>query len=715
MKSKNALCGISIAVALQLGVLAGSAQTNIYLFSGSETNITLGPGFYDITAYGAQGGGDGMPSYSGGLGAEMEGRFGFSAPTTLTLLVGSSGGGAYIGGGGGGGGSFVVNGSTPLVIAGGGGGAGLSASDGLNGNVGTTGSGGVGGTPGGGSGGTGGSGGAAGDSGPYYGGGGGGFLSGGGGGSSVAGGGGGGFPSGGSGGSGGTGSFGSGGAGGYGGGGGGAYIGGGGGGGGYSGGGGGGWGNGTGGGGGGSIIGSSAIIDFVGVSGAASPDGSPNGEIIITKVPDPTNAPGPFTISAFLINGTSIRSVIATDVNGDGKPDLICVRSNPSFLYVWTNSGGGIFVSNASYAVGSFPYQVIAADVNNDGKPDLITANNSGNSLTVLTNDGHGGYVLSATLAEGSGQAPHSVAAADLFSHGRLDLICANLLPASFTVWSNSGGGIFVSNTTYTVGTPGWDSPQWVSTADVNGDGKPDIICAATGSYVFLTAWTNNGVGGFASAPLPYISSGISCVVAADVNGDGWPDLILDSGLTVLTNNRSGGFGLSGTYPAGASAFAVVAADVNGDGAVDLISVNQGNNTLAVLTNNGSGVFGSNATLNVGSGPESLAAADVNGDGRMDLISGDWNDGTLTVLTNFTIFPAPTSTPPVAIKSSGSGLLVSWPLASAGWSLQQSPNLATANWGPGGYSGYSISGDGTNNNLFVPSQPGSLFFRLLHP
>jgi hypothetical protein len=712
MKSKNALCGISIAVALQLGVLAGSAQTNIYLYGGSETNITLGPGFYDITAYGAQGGGSSLFGYGGGLGAKMAGRFGFSAPTTLTLLVGGGGGSFFGGGGGGGGGSFVVNGSSPLVVAGGGGGAGVS--NGGNANTGTSGGDGVGGTPGGGAGGANGSGGAAGDSGPYFGGGGGGFLSNGGGGGYGEGGGGGSFLSGASGGGGAAG------AGGYGGGGGGgggtgSYLGAGGGGGGYSGGGGGGWGNQLGGGGGGSIINSSAIISFVGVSGIASPDGSPNGEIIITKVPDPTNAPGPFTISAFLINGNLIRSVATADVNGDGKPDLICVRGNPSFLYVWTNSGGGIFVSNAGYAVGSFPYQVIAADVNNDGHPDLITANNSGNSLTVLTNDGHGGYVLSATLAEGSGQAPHSVAAADLFSHGRLDLICANSLTASFTVWSNSGSGNFVSNATYTVGTPGWDSPQWVTTADVNGDGKPDIICADSGSYVFLTVWTNNGVGGFASAPLPYISSGISCVVAADVNGDGWPDLILDTGLTVLTNNRSGGFGLSGTYPVGASAYAVVVADVNGDGAVDLISVNQGNNTLVVLTNNGSGVFGSNATLNVGSGPESLTAADVNGDGRMDLISGDWNDGTLTVLTNFTFFPAPTSTPPVAIKSSGSGLVVSWPLASAGWSLQQNPNLATANWGPSGYGGYSISDDGTNNNLFIPSQPGSLFFRLLHP
>jgi hypothetical protein len=44
MKSKNVLCGLAMAVVLQLGVLAVSAQTNIYLYGGSLTNITLKPG-----------------------------------------------------------------------------------------------------------------------------------------------------------------------------------------------------------------------------------------------------------------------------------------------------------------------------------------------------------------------------------------------------------------------------------------------------------------------------------------------------------------------------------------------------------------------------------------------------------------------------------------------------------------------------------------------
>ena len=271
----SAVC--SVASVLLFGVLAGSAQTNRYLFTGSQTNITLNPGIYKITAYGAQGGT--CPAGPGGLGAEMEAEFSFSGLTTLTLLVG--GGGARNpatgSGGGAGGGSFVVNGNVPLLVAGGGGGGAVHSPGGP----------GLAGTSGADSDGAGGTNGTGGGSGRYGGGGGGGYLTGGTGGGSVdalAGYPGNSFLSGGGGG----GSF-YGGAGGYGGGGAGGYSGGGAGG-GYSGGGGGTYGPGSccaGGGGGGSYISSNAVAITAEVSGIASPDGSPNGEIIIAAVPAP--------------------------------------------------------------------------------------------------------------------------------------------------------------------------------------------------------------------------------------------------------------------------------------------------------------------------------------------------------------------------------------------------------------------------------------------
>jgi hypothetical protein len=334
MKTKNALRGLAMAVVLQMGMLAGSAQTNIYPYTGYETNITLAAGAYIISAYGAVGG----PGYFGpgngvgGVGAEMSAEFYFPTSTNLTLLVGGGGDYGFSGiFGDGGGGSFVVENNTPLVIAGGGGGGG-TVDNGSNGIVSANGSSGGAGASIGGGGGVGGYGGGGGGSGynpngtPIGGGGGGGgFLGNGYGGyygGLVT-------PNGGK-------SFGNGGNGGYGsssgfGGGGGEGSGmfsGGGGGGGYSGGGGGGGGGITnpvsgsfvgpgGGGGGGSIIDSSAIAILAEVSGILSPDNPTNGEIIITAVPTPvaivtTNAAFGFTdgVFGFDVSGPSGSNVV---------------------------------------------------------------------------------------------------------------------------------------------------------------------------------------------------------------------------------------------------------------------------------------------------------------------------------------------------------------------------------------------------------------------
>jgi hypothetical protein len=158
----------------------------------------------------------------------------------------------------------------------------------------------------------------------------------------------------------------------------------------------------------------------------------------------------------------------------------------------------------------------------------------------------------------------------------------------------------------------------------------------------------------------------------------------------------------------------VIAADVNGDGKLDLISANYYDGKLGVLTNDGSGGFVLASSPKVYN-TYSVCAADVNGDGKLDLISANSGENTLTILTNAAIFPAPTSTPPLVIATLALGIQVSWPSASPGWSLQQNSDLTAANWGPSGYNGFSISDDGTNNSLTLPTTQGNLFFRLLHP
>ncbi|HTR42039.1 MAG TPA: immunoglobulin domain-containing protein, partial [Pseudomonadales bacterium] len=308
-------------------------QTNVYLYSGAETNVTVGPGTYDIKAYGAKGG-SAATFGSGGLGAEMEGIFNFTSATTLTFLVGGSGinsanNQGNFGGGGGGGGSFVANGTTPLLIAGGGGGGGVFTS-GDPALIGASGGNGGGGDTGGANG--------YGSSGQAWGGG-GGFYGGGdpanGGGSS--------FLNGGAGGNGGAGN-----GGGFGGGGGGSGSGGyaGGGGGGYSGGGGAGYGQE--GGGGGSYIDSSAIADPTQISGVASPgDSSGNGEIIIT------GGPGPLLTNMVINSATSIIGVgtneafAATGYFSDGSVAVLGVTNG----LVWNSSNPTVAIINSSGVV----------------------------------------------------------------------------------------------------------------------------------------------------------------------------------------------------------------------------------------------------------------------------------------------------------------------------------------------------------------------------
>jgi len=65
----------------------------------------------------------------------------------------------------------------------------------------------------------------------------------------------------------------------------------------------------------------------------------------------------------------------------------------------------------------------------------------------------------------------------------------------------------------------------------------------------------------------------------------------------------------------------------------------------------------------------------------------------------------------LTITHSGSGVKVSWPYPSTGWTLQQNPNLATASWSISG----GVSNDGTNNCIIVTPLVGNLFSRLKNP
>jgi hypothetical protein len=351
-------------------------------------------------------------------------------------------------------------------------------------------------------------------------------------------------------------------------------------------------------------------------------------------------SPVSFILSSTMGVGNEPNNLTASDVNGDGKVDLINVNYADSTISVFTNNGQGGFVSAGIFGVGSYPNNLTAADVNGDGKMDMITANGGDHTLTVLTNNGSSGFVLADTLAVGDW--PASVAAADVNGDGKVDLICANFTDGTLMVLTNSGNGGFLLAATLAAG----NGACVVTTADVNRDGKPDLICANQNDNT-VTVLTNNGSGGFVLSGTYAVGGSPNCVTAADVNGDGKVDLITanknDGTLTVLTNDGRGGFVFSQAIVDIGGVRSVVAADVNGDGSLDLICVPGLNNSVTVFTNNGSGGFfiGTNFS-GPGSYPFVVVSGDVNIDGKPDAMCVNVFGDSITVLTNATPFPPPT-------------------------------------------------------------------------
>jgi hypothetical protein len=187
-----------------------------------------------------------------------------------------------------------------------------------------------------------------------------------------------------------------------------------------------------------------------------------------------------------------IASLAAGDFNRDGKMDLAVVVNTQNGgaadeVLIFLGNGDGSFQSPKTYAVGVGASAIVVGDFNGDGKLDLVTANSGtgpldNGSYSVLPGNGDGTFSAATTipLPSAVGPSPYSIAAADLNRDGKLDLIITLLddtAPTnSVAILLGRGDGSFLPPVVYPVTSLG------VRVGDLIGDGVPDVVVFPSGS-----------------------------------------------------------------------------------------------------------------------------------------------------------------------------------------------------------------------------------------
>ncbi len=309
-------------------------------------------------------------------------------------------------------------------------------------------------------------------------------------------------------------------------------------------------------------------------------------------------------------NNASNQLRFVSDVNGDGKADILAVKGNVVKISNSFSSGSNVSFSSPSTGFLTYllpeTYPYIMADINGNDKSSLVSFGN-------------------------------------YFYHSRHD--SSNLVfelddftnPDKYHTVGIYKLSNFFGNNEY------WNKENHIRTAaDVNGDGRDDLVAFGHGGvHVALT--DNNEFFPQSLAPILGIRNfsndaggwdvNLHSRVMADVNGDGKADIVGfgSRGALVSLSNGDGTFSAqnlaSNDFGTWDTDYEIrTAADVNGDGKADIVAFGHGGVHVALAQNNGQ--FGPNMLVlrnfTIDSGwhlsKHVRTLADVNGDGKADII-----------------------------------------------------------------------------------------------
>ena len=268
----------------------------------------------------------------------------------------------------------------------------------------------------------------------------------------------------------------------------------------------------------------------------------------------------------FLITTNPYTFVIG-EIDGDGKPDIVAPGSSSILVFRNTSVIGTIsFTTAFPIASGGSPSGIAIADINANGRADIITCNEALNKVSIISNNSTPGNIsFSLPISYTTGSNPIAVAVGNLDTDGNPDIVVCNYGAPSISIFKNASVGSSISfdpKQDIMANVEIWD----IKIADINGDGKQDIISGSVNNIVKkISLFRNTTIGSIISFEnkIDYVTDvNTKRLALADLTNSGRLDIVTTQNsankLSIFRNKIGDPSSISSFSPTSAGAGAVV-------------------------------------------------------------------------------------------------------------------------------------------------------------
>lgn len=323
-------------------------------------------------------------------------------------------------------------------------------------------------------------------------------------------------------------------------------------------------------------------------------------------------------------------SISVTDINGDGKLDVVFPNGSAIAWYELNQQGDFIFHNLRGFTT-DVPSSIDTEDMDGDGDKDVLIAT-GGDEIRWYENNGLGNFSKSHIVAMNL-KYPNSLLAIDFDMDGDMDILTSTSGDDKIIYFENLGNNNFIN---FNISTTA-DGANSIYAIDIDKDNDIDVL-SASGLDDKICLYLNNGDKNFITKVISLDANYAKSVWADDIDSDGDIDIIsaskFDSKIAWYENDGNENFTTHlATFPANGYN-SVRSFDVDKDGDLDVLSTSEFGDRVCWFENDGNENFTPHIISNELIGPKSLFTADINNDGFIDIVSSSLNGNKIAWFEN---------------------------------------------------------------------------------